>query len=211
MAWSYDVSKRRYADGDREVTERQMLDLRNAIAGTMADESATLAQRLIDGVISLVEWAKAFAALIRAGVAAGFLLGRGGRSQIDARALALMDALIGDQLDYAKGFATELAPTLAAGTATTEGVAARSALYAGASVQAFHVGQSESYGFSFEAYPADGTSECGGNCRCELIITDADENNWSVTWDTVGDGNVCRTCAERGRKWQSFLVPKVAA
>lgn len=200
MTWSFDVAKRQYVDGERTVTQAELIALRNTVANGMADEAETLAQRLISGAISLVEWAKAFAALIRNGIAAGFLLGRGGRSQIDRAALTLLDTLIGAQLDYAKGFATELAPSLTAGTATAEGVAARSSLYAGASVQAFDQGRAQAWSLDLPYYPADGQTSCGGNCRCEWSIDNLDDRI-EATWHTEGDGKVCDGCRARGNKY----------
>lgn len=200
MAWTWDAAKRRYTDGERTVTQRDLLKLRNAVAGGVAEESSSLAQRLVGGALTLAEWAKSFAGLIRDGVAANFLLGRGGTSQIDDGARSALDRLIADQMGFAKSFATDLAPQLAAGEATAEGVAARSALYAGASVQAFDHGRGQAFGLDLPYFPADGLTACHGNCRCEWSIDDLDDRI-EATWHTVGDDATCADCADRGNQY----------
>ncbi|MCC6314204.1 MAG: hypothetical protein IT337_09315 [Thermomicrobiales bacterium] len=190
-----------------------MLALRNAIADGMTAESASLAQRLIDGALSLVEWAKAFAKLIRAGVGAGFLLGRGGRATADAAAKAALADLVNTQLAYAKAFAADVGLRLGDGTATVEGVAARSALYAGASVQAFDQGRSLDWGVRLPFYPSDGDTACGGNCRCAWEIADF-EDRIEATWHTEGDSRVCDDCRSRGNRYgpgSPFVQSKVSA
>jgi hypothetical protein len=212
MAWVYDSSLHRYTNGKRVLSERQMLDLRNAIADGMGEESASLATRLLDGEITLAKWAEEFAALIHDGVSAGFVLGRGGVAQMDATAVERLASLIADQLGFAKAFATDLAASLDLGTATVDGVAARSALYGGGAVQAFHVGQSLDWGIELPFYPADGGTECMGNCRCEWHITDTDEQI-EATWVTAGDGNVCQGCEARGKEYgpgSPFVQSKAA-
>lgn len=211
MAWVYDPTTHRYTNGKRILSEREMLDVRNAIADGMTEDSASLAQQLVSGALKLVDWTKAFARLLTNGIASAFMFGRGGKAQMDETATATLSGLIADQHGYAKDFVTDLATALDAGTATEEGVAARSALYSGAAVEAFHQGQVQDYGFSFDAYPGDGTSECLTACRCELQITDEDDENWAVSWITVGDSKVCPTCEDRGMTWAKVLVPKVAA
>jgi hypothetical protein len=183
MAWVYDASTHRYRDGDLVVSERQLLDLRNAIADGMTDESATLARQLVDGVLTLVQWAKAFAKLISDGVGAGFLLGRGGVAQLDAA----------EELDIEEprmGF-----------------VSARSALYSGGAVHAFSVGQDEAMGISLPYYPADGGESnsgepcvCFGNCRCEWQIS-IDGTKGTAAWVTAQDGKVCPGCEARGEEY----------
>lgn len=211
MAWVYDSAAHQYRDGPRTLSQREALDIRNAIADGMTEESSSLARQLLDGLITLAEWAARFARLIANGVSAGFLFGRGGTAAMDETAMRTLDGLIATQHTYAKAWLPDLAAGLNDGSATVEGVAARSALYSGSAVEGFERGRSDSYGFEFEAYPGDGSSECGGNCRCELSITDEDEDNWSVSWITIGDNLVCETCQQRGEDWASVIVPKVAA
>jgi hypothetical protein len=200
MAWVYDPSAHRYVDGDRLLTERQLLDLRNAIADGMSTEAKSLARQLIDGVITFAQWAKAFAKLIRDGITAGFLLGRGGQAQLTAVSTKTLDALVADQLGYAKSFASVVSDLIDAGTATVDGVGSRSALYAGASVQAFHQGQSEDWRIELPYYPADGETECLGNCRCSWEVTDTDTEVTAI-WRTEDDHKVCEDCEARGKEY----------
>jgi hypothetical protein len=207
MAWVYDASTHRYRDGDLVVSERQLLDLRNAIADGMTDESATLARQLVDGVLTLVQWAKAFAKLISDGVGAGFLLGRGGVAQLDAASTATLDGLIAEQHDYAKQFATAIAEELDIEEPRMGFVSARSALYSGGAVHAFSVGQDEAMGISLPYYPADGGESnsgepcvCFGNCRCEWQIS-IDGTKGTAAWVTAQDGKVCPGCEARGEEY----------
>ena len=201
MTWAFDPVTHRYTNGKRVLTERQLLDLRNSIADGMGEESASLATRLLDGEITLAQWAEEFAALIHDGVSAGFVLGRGGVMQMDATAVERLASLITDQLGFAKAFATDLSTSLDLGTATVDGVAARSALYGGGAVQAFHVGQSQDWGIELPYYPADGETSCLGRCRCEWHITDNADGEPEATWVTVGDERVCPECEARGKEY----------
>jgi hypothetical protein len=213
MAWVYDASNHQYRDGDLVVTERQMLDLRNAIADGMSEESEALAKQLVAKTITLAKWAKAFAQLIADGIGAGFLLGRGGTALMDDASVSVLDGLIADQLGYAKAFATDLATALLDDKATEDGVAGRSALYAGASVHAFDQGRSQDWGVQLPYYPADGETECGGNCRCEWQLVDTD-TELTATWITVGDRKVCDDCQARGDEYgpgSPFVQSKGAA
>lgn len=200
MAWVWQAEKHRYVDGKRVLTEREMLSIRNSIADGMTEESAGLAQQLVSGVLKLADWAKAFARLIANGLTAGFLLGRGGKAAMDETATATLSSLIADQHGYAKAFVTDLATALADETATEEGIAARSALYSGASVHAFDQGRAGDLGIELPYYPADGLTVCGGNCRCEWFINDTETGGQAV-WNTVGDGKVCDDCIARGNEF----------
>jgi hypothetical protein len=211
MAWVY--SNHRYVNGKRVLTEREMLDLRNAIADGMTEESAGLASKLVSGVMTLVEWAKSFARLIANGVSAAFMLGRGGKAAMDETAMTTLSSLISDQHDYAKAFVTDLATALDAGTATEAGVAARSSLYSGAAVNSFHVGQSQDWMIDLPYYPGDGLTVCGGNCRCEWSITDTDTEVTAI-YHTVGDEKTCDDCIARGNEFgpdSPFIQSKAAA
>lgn len=213
MAWVYDASKHQYRDGDLVVTERQLLDIRNAIADGMSEESATLAKQLVAKTITLAQWAKAFAQLIVDGIGAGFLLGRGGTALMDDASTALLDGLIADQLGYAKDFATAIAPALDDETATADGIAARSALYSGAAVHGFDQGRSQDWGVQLPYYPADSGTVCGGNCRCSWELVDYDDR-LEATWVTEEDSKVCPDCEARGSQYgpgSPFIQSKATA
>lgn len=202
MGWSYDPDRHRFVNGSRVLSEREILAIRNTIADGMDVESAALAKRLIAGEIALAEWARAFAKLIRDGVSAGFLVGRGGAAKMDAASTNALNAIIDDQFGFARQFATDLESSLDAGTATVEGVANRSALYSGASVHAFDQGRSADWGIQLPYFPGDGGTQCLGRCRCEWMI-DSTDAGISAIYMTKGDERVCDDCVARGNEYGS--------
>lgn len=198
--WTYDSATHRYTSGKRVLTEREMLDVRNAIADGMTEESASLARQLLDGIVTLAQWTRNFAKLLTNGIASAFLFGRGGKAAMDETATATLSGLIADQHGYAKGFVKAIAAELETAEPKLNFVAARSELYSGAAVHAFDQGRAQDFGIELPYYPADGGTKCGGNCRCEWTITDTETGGQAV-WNTVGDSKVCQDCIDRGNEF----------
>lgn len=195
--WFWDTKNHRYvSDAGRVLTDRELLALRNAVADGMSAESAGLATKLANGVMTLLEWASAFAKLLTHGITAGFLLGHGGRAQMDAKASATLDGLIGAQHTYARGFVRDLAARINDGTLTEAGVAARSGLYAGAAVHAYEISRSSSWEISIPFAPADGGTPCLGACRCWWEFSETD-TEYTATYYTRDDSRVCDGCQAR--------------
>lgn len=92
-------------------------------------------------------------------------------------------------------------------------VAARSELYAGATVESFEEAQTEAHSANkgvliLPVYPADHGTECRSACRCGWqIIGDEEAQVWRCTWITAGDSGVCESCRERGRLYANLIVP----
>jgi hypothetical protein len=109
--YMYDPVTRQYKDKDGKIIALAIIiALRDAIADDAKAEYEALTTAYLRGELTLTAWADAFAALIRAGSAAGYLLGRGGTN---AMTPSTDDQRLQDLTDYhlkaARGFGADLA------------------------------------------------------------------------------------------------------
>ena len=56
--------------------------------------------------------------------------------------------------------------------------------------------------------PGDGTTRCGGNCRCHLDIRPDPllENTYVINWITARDGNVCPDCISLSGRYTDYRI-----
>jgi hypothetical protein len=196
---------------------------RDALADDYALRYGQLATLLADGAITFAEWQRLFSDLLVELVAAGYVAGRGGLERMADADWLIVATIVKDQHAYFDGFRQDIQSRIddrAFGATIAEILNAsqayigqRSALYAGASVNAYERGKtaeaSEGKGvLVLPVYPADGGSSCRSNCRCEWVITsNDDEHQWECRWDTRSDDRVCPECEERGMLYAHFVVP----
>lgn len=172
-----------------------MLRVRNRLADGFKDDAAELATKVVNGVLTVVDWARAFGSLIADGVTSAFMLGKG-TNALDFRGHGIVTGLIQAQYSYAGPFAQAIDDAITAGTPMSEdAIAARSGLYAGGSViHPFEVGKTD--GIDLPYFPADGLTPCMGNCRCSWELVD-DGTVITATWNAQDDFKVCDGCIER--------------
>lgn len=202
--WRYrtDVAEY-YASGKTEpVTQAQLRAVRNQLADGVADLLAEIADAFHAGRLTLLQWAAQFAATIRQGTIAGWLLGSGGTNAVSPDALSRIDTLIAKQTPFAEQFVRDLASA----NLSPEQTAARAQMYAGSAVTAYESAMAYSNGIDLPTYPGM-DSECLTNCRCSWTIetTDTEVMAW---WDTAGDSKVCETCQGYGRKYNPLRIAR---
>lgn len=152
--------------GSAAIWERQMLD---AIArGHAAAAIAGTAQRL--------------------GVAAGSKL-LNERNLSRAERQAIKERVAG-QLPYLRQFAAEL------GGLSDAQIAARAALYAGATRATYEEGRW--LGNGLPGYPADGGTSCLVNCKCSWV-----ERDGRMYWE-LGVAEHCPDCLSRAAQWSPW-------
>lgn len=170
------ATKALLSGGTAQAWERQMLD---AIArGHAAAAIAGTAQRL--------------------GIAAGSKL-LNERNLSRAERQAIKERVAG-QLPYLRQFAADVA----AGRLSDAQIAARAALYAGATRATYYLSRNAGWDLRAVPIPADGGTECISNCRCVAY----EENGLWIYELTAAEH--CPTCLARAAK-SPYPLQRLAA
>lgn len=198
MNWRWDEKRHQYVSDSGDVLGgKELQAIRDGLAEGFSEQAADLVAQQQAGSITADQFAARFSAFVDEATRAQFLLGRGGVNAAASDDFATMAKIISDQLGFADGFAKALAN----GEISAAEATARAELYAGSAVSAFEQGMAASHdGLELPFYPADGDTPCLGGCRCSWEIED-DGEQYTATWITEGDGNVCDGCLERGAQY----------
>lgn len=171
------------------------------IAALLAREIAGLTQALLDGG-SVGVWERAMLDAIARGHAAAAIAGTAerlgvtpGSALLNQRNLsraerqAIKDA-VASQVPYLRRFAQDIA----AGRLSDAQIAARAALYAGATRATYYQGRWAGWDLRSVPIPADGGTECVSNCKCVAY-----EENGQWIYETTAAEH-CTGCLERAAK-----------
>lgn len=202
--WVWDARAKRYRGSDgRFINQRKMTELRDQFVEAKGNVGGRLAGRLASGDMSLQEFELAFRWEIKSTFVDQYVLGKGGRNAMDAKAWGTVGALVKTQYQYAHRFAQDIA----AGKLSQAAIASRAGLYFDSSVQAFERGRTASYGpLELPQYPADGNQNCKSNCKCSWSIEE-DETEWRCTWRSSSKES-CATCQANAANWSPLVVQK---
>lgn len=204
--WTFDPTTRTYRSSTgRALTRTQLTAIRNTLANFTAEQARLLARQYAKGALGLDQWAVAFRALLEESTTAGYLLGRGGVNASGMDSLLRIDQLIRAQTDFAAQFARDVG----SGGLTPEQMEARSALYAGSTVQAYEEARAAGAGISLPSYPGDGSQDCMGNCRCEWVIEET-EQGYEATWELDPSAQHCATCLENADRYAPYVQETVS-
>lgn len=167
----------------------ELRDLLDKFLKDIALESSAMAA----GRKSVDEWQQVMGQNLLIYHMAAMMEGRG-QDQLSPQAQALVNRLVGEQLDYLNGFADEVDAT-----GWQDKYTARAALYAGALKGTYSRGAT--YGYDLPAHPTE-SSPCMVNCQCmwEMDEQDAEELNADFYW-RLGASEHCSVCKERAQKW----------
>lgn len=194
--WTYDADAKTYIHEDgRKLSQQRLIGLRDNAATALATQLG----EIVEAEYANPKGAKGEEALILA-ILALYLLGRGGKNEVDAADASAVASIIGDQQAYWQGFTTDLI----GGKLTLGAAIARAHLYGGATIQAYDQGQAESWGAtrSLPYWPGVGT-ECRGNCRCYWAYTQNADGSRTAWWRDVHDSvpPECDTCWARSGQY----------
>jgi hypothetical protein len=187
----------------KSVTQAQLRTVRNQLADGISDGLGEIADAFHAGSMTLMEWAARFAAFIRHGTIAGWLLGSGGTNAVTNDALSRIDALIAKQTPFAEQIIRDLGQA----QLSPEQTRARAKMYAGTAVTAYEQGMAYRNGIDLPTYPGMGDTTCYTNCRCSWRIETTDTEVMAF-WDTAGDAKVCESCQSLSRKYNPLRVPR---
>ena len=181
-----------------------MNPIASLIALAVADIEANAA-KLLDGG-SMAAWEKAMRASLTRAHTAGYVLGTAdrlgttaGTALVNTRNLskaerAEIKAVVERQLGYLTGFAKAVAE----GAQSPRAITARAALYAGALRETYNVARWGAWDLPF--VPGDGSSECLGNCGCQIEVKDEGDGKGLLYWRLSGLERHCVTCPQRARR-----------
>jgi hypothetical protein len=169
------------------------------IAALLARDIAAITTRLIAGG-SVERWERAMLEAITRGHAAAAIAGTAERLGVEAGGKLLnernlsraeRDAIrraVTEQLPYLRRFASEL------GQLSGAQIAARAALYAGATRATYYRGRWAGYDLRGVPVPADGGTECLSNCKCVAYV---EGDQWIYELTTAEH---CPACLSRAAK-----------
>lgn len=204
--WS--IEARRYRDKrtGRFVTDRKMIDARDAFVRRQTTIIDNLTRSFLDGGMSLAQWEREVAERIRIAHTAEFTFGRGGRHVVTNADRRALQRAVKAQLNYLRKFAL----AIQRGEQTDKQIAARARLYAKSSRASFERGRARAWGVRLPAYPGDGSTPCLTNCLCHWRYSekpDQIEATWKLGGVESADGH-CDTCLTRSRSWAPYVVKK---
>lgn len=197
--WIWSVAARRYRNPltGRFIGQTEMLALRDTYTAAQQTNAAGLAQRLIQGDISLGDWQRLMRADVKDSFISQYVLGHGGRGSMTQADWGRLGAMIKEQYRYLDGFAAAIGD----GQLTEAQIAARAQMYHGSSTQAFERGSVLSMGApDLPAYPGDGSTQCLSNCRCHWDVRKTVEG-WDAYWILDSGAENCPDCLERAATW----------
>ena len=208
--WEWDEENHVYVDpATGEVIEHDtIIEYRNSIstgaAGIHAnwpleddedpDDRNWLALLLL-GLIGLGAWEVGMRRAITSAATAQYALGRGGFEFMDERDWAFIDEILLTQFQFLNGFSI----AISLGELSEFQIAARSALYFYATVQAFEIGRTKSFDYDLflTVNPGDCTSICCANDKCFWRIIDLGDTIECEWIRTVLES--CSTCVARAK------------
>lgn len=211
MKWLYDNEEHVYREDVDDDDDKALvigllllLLLRDDLSATLQAEAVELAQKLAQGEMTVQQFTLATRDLLERGYVEQYALGKGGTNNLFAGDMAVLAGLLAAQYGYLQNFAQQIA----AGELSAEQAAARVKLYMSSSTQAFERGQTAAYGrLVLPAYPGDGQTVCGVNCKCNWRIEEY-EDRWECFWE-LNPADHCADCIENNLRWKPLVVTKV--
>lgn len=193
--WGWDAHARRYRDTDtgRFLSRDVMLDYVTRSLDATGIVTDQLARLVGDGTINARDWALVMRQETKNEYLRQYILGRGGRDQMDHRDWGRIGAMVKEQYKYLQGFAGDVA----SGNLTPEQIAARSRMYINSAVEGYEKARArnaDDLGMNEESWhlqedaehcddcvmyagqgwqpigtfpePGDGSTQCLTNCKC---------------------------------------------
>jgi len=179
FSWDNIAHRFRYGNG-RYVSATTIENARQSLVDSLKIENEKLAQRLVDGKITVSQWEKEMRDNLRRVYTTQYLLGRGGINNMSQRDWGVLGHELRNQYSYLHTFASEI------GTRYTDknlaGLVNRMNLYASSTGWAFERAKAESYGIpTLPRYPRGGSTACVTNCKCYLDFETV-TGGVNVTW-----------------------------
>ena len=196
----------RHVATGRTIGSPDVLRMFRGYQARAAVEVNTLAGQLASQSISLNQWETAMREVLKRGYSDAYLLGRGGRNAMTFVDWGSVGGQLSNQYRYLRGFRE----AVAAGNMTEAQIAYRSRLYVASMTQSIERARTRAVGVPMlPAYPGDGQTVCGTNCKCDWLIEDMGDE-WHCTWN-LNPAEHCPDCIENSQKWNPLIIPKTGS
>lgn len=152
----------------------------------------------------ITTWVKAMREEIADTTRAQYILARGGLGNMTARDWGILGNHLRGQYQYLNDFASQVVSNPGWSEAR---IAARAQLYFEASGTMYERGNQEGKGAPrLPAYPGDGGTACGSNCKCYWDIQE--DGSWWLCYWRLRAAEHCSGCVENAARWSPLTIPK---
>ena len=226
-AWRWLERSHRYRNRKtgETVNDPKWVELRDRFTDRQHSPVILVTDEMMDRGITLHEWLRRMAVIIRDTHLAMYMLGAGGYNAIDQTAVITLESTLREQLDYLRSFAGEILrqnrgrvrqhiSLYTPNVLRRAGVINRSVLYIESATASAERGRATTYGRlpdELPHYPGDGSTICLTRCRCHWRFNvNPSGGGGSVIhafWRLrARDGRNCQTCLTYARLYNPFRL-----
>jgi len=208
--WTWDIDNSRYVDADGNILPYE--DLRQLLYRFLEGQRSraeAITNQMFDRVagVTVPEWEAEMRSIIKDAYGAAYMLGRGGRYQMNYRDWGYLGRQVSEQYRYLNNFAAQVT----AGSVDEGRAVMRANLYPLSARQVMQRGYTYARGApDLPAYPGDGSTECLGNCGCHWDLEETTLGTgvpgWNCRW-VRGKSDSCATCVRRENDWNPLRLP----
>ena len=200
--WIYNQQVGIYRKGNRGITPRRLIEVRNeTVAGSTA-ASDGLAAQVSTGQISVQTWTTQMRAAIKEAYTQQYVLARGGINNMTQADWGRLGGALREQYQYLDRFAQEITM----GRLSPAQIQSRARLYMNSATQAFERGKAAGKGLVLPAYPGDGSTQCRTNCKCRWDIRET-SGAYYCRW-LLGVAEHCPDCVTNAGRWNPLVIAR---
>lgn len=207
--WRWDAEHRVYVNVEtgEEITFTQQIERRNALAAAHASYLDDVFALLVASSVTVWGWEAEVGRIASALIGAQYLLGIGGYDAFvategaAAQLTGVHAALMGDVRAFAM--------SVAAGELTEGQATSFQKQLLNGTVGAFDRGRAKTFRIGdLPAWPADGSTECGRNCKCWWSFHEVAEGV-DCFWHLAPGAAHCNGCMANANSYSPYFVPRV--
>lgn len=209
MPWNYDTRSHRYRDSDsgRWLSQTGVKGLVQQSINAAADNVTGIAQLAGSKQLSPADFNRLMWEEIKYSHIRQYALGRGGLPQMTQVDWGSIGGMLADQKRYLDRFSAQI------GNLSEAEIAARARMYIASSREAYERGKVRAYGIAVNdlpVYPAQGSSKCLTNCRCDWSIEEVREGGaligFDCYWNLGATEQHCADCTGYAAAYNPYQI-----